>query len=195
MAEGPTIWPQSVQPKQHTHLKLINTRFWFNRTTSLCHGPYQHLHKKTTEKNTNFSSKHKTKAIPSTRKCQQNHVSITQWRMYTTLVQHVNPYTARVRQSQRPNLNNTGALWMDPTVKKKSEDCKFRPGWRFDRGVMGLQLSLLFFPDPLKMGLSKTASGTATQQKEVWWLNNIWKRVMVYKMRCAVSVCIKYVRE
>ncbi len=72
--------------------------------------------------------------------------------------------------------------------KKKSEDCKFRPGWRFDRGVMGLQLSLLFFPDPLKMGLSKTASGTATQQKEVWWLNNIWKELWFIKWD-ALSPC------
>jgi len=44
---------------------------------------------------------------------------------------------------------------MDPSIKKKSEECKLEPGWSFDGGVMGLQLSLLFLPAPFKMGLSK----------------------------------------
>lgn len=137
------------------------------------------------------TEKNKTRTTPSTRKCQQNHVS-NQWRKYTTLVPHFSIlHTARVKQTsksrQRPQTSTIQVFCesVDSSVKKWRPHVRARLEfwWRSD----GVSAKFALFTCSIKNEcLSKTALGRTTQQKEVWWLNNIWKRVMVYKMRCAV---------
>ncbi len=152
MAEGPTyLTPISTAQTTHTHrhLKLINIRFWFNRTTSLSRPVPALTQENHWEKLQTSAQNAKQRQYHQ----QENANKIMSAAPSGESTQHFNAYTARVSHKDQ---TSTQVLCesMDPYVKK-TEDCKFRPGWRFDKGVMGLQPSLLFLPAPLKVGPSK----------------------------------------